>query len=356
VATDEQPEQAVGTFVEAATHWAAATTPDPRVAAALALGWRVGEALTWAGGGERPDGVADLGLGDDDRRAVLAGQIERVAKDLLRDATPPMPAGWTHPEVDALRTSLLTQLYIADDAIGKGFRLGHGLQQLCDPAAQERGARAEAASIPPLKRLLVDLGTKLPPHAGHSVRNSLTLWEEQIVEPGAAAALRRQGDTWRAILAGELAAKDILRLSDYVGTAEEVVERLRQLALRSLRRLWIGALVVVALIVLGVLILVLGKSSSAVTAGAGSLLAAFGLTWKGLGTMLGRAAAQGEQALWDAQVDWTIAYRATVTTAPPAAGTRLAHREHHVDTWRAWRARWPELDASEPGEPAQRGH
>jgi hypothetical protein len=307
VANDEQPEQAVGTFVEAATHWAAATTPDPRVAASLALGWRVGEALTWAGGGERPEGVADLGLGDGDRRAVLAGQIERMARELLGDATPPLPAAWSRAEVGTLRTSLLTQLYIVDDGVGKGFRLGHGLQQLCDPAAQDEGARAETASIPPLKQLLVDLGTKLPPHAGHSVRNSLTLWEEQIGESGAGAALRRQGDMWRAILAGELAAKDILRLSDYVGTAEEVVERLRQLVLRSLRRLWVGAVIVLALVVIGVLILVVGTSNSAITVGAGSLLAAFGLTWKGLGTLLGRAAAQGEQALWDSQVDWTIA-------------------------------------------------
>jgi hypothetical protein len=176
------------------------------------------------------------------------------------------------------------------------------------------------------------------------VRNSLTLWEEQIERDGAAQALRQQGDTWRAILAGELAAKDILRLSDYVGTAEEVVERLRQIALRSLRRLWIGALLVLALIVIGVLILAIGTTSGAVTAGAGSLLAAFGLTWKGLGTVLGRAAAQGEQALWDAQVDWTIAYRATVATEPPPPDPRIAHRGRHVSTWRAWRARWPELD------------
>jgi hypothetical protein len=267
-----------------------------------------------------------------------------MARELLGDATPPLPAAWSRAEVGTLRTSLLTQLYIVDDGVGKGFRLGHGLQQLCDPAAQDEGARAETASIPPLKQLLVDLGTKLPPHAGHSVRNSLTRWEEQIGEPGAATALRRQGDMWRAILAGELAAKDILRLSDYVGTAEEVVERLRQLVLRSLRRLWVGAVIVLALVVIGVLILVVGTSNSAITVGAGSLLAAFGLTWKGLGTLLGRAAAQGEQALWDAQVDWTIAYRATVTTEPPPPDPRIAHRGRHVETWRAWRARWPELD------------
>jgi hypothetical protein len=354
LATGEEPEDTVGTFVEAATHWAASITPDPRVSGALALGWRVGEALTWAAAGAdgRPPGVADLGLEDRDRWAVLAGQVERMAKDLLHDAIPALPAAWGRDEVDTLRTSLLTQLYIVDDSIGKAFRLGHGLQQLCDPAAEQVGARMEMASIAPLKQLLVDLGTKLPPHAGHSVRNSLTLWEEQITEPGAVEALRRQGNMWRAILTGELNAKDILRLSDYVGTAEEVVERLRQLVLRSLRRIWIVAVIVLALVVLGVLILVIGTSNGAVTAGAASLLAAFGLTWKGLGTLLGRAAAQGEQALWDAQVDWTIAYRATVSTGAPPTATRIEHRGRHVATWRAWRARWPELDA---GEPAQRG-
>src|SRR6185312_9521126 len=95
---------------------------------------------------------------------------------------------------------------------------------------------------------------KLPPHAGHSIRNSLTLWEEQI-GPDAADALRRQGESWRAILSGELAAADVLRLSDYVGTADEVVESLGRLARKSLPRLWRLGLLVLGLVALAVLIL-----------------------------------------------------------------------------------------------------
>jgi hypothetical protein len=249
-------------------------------------------------------------------------------------------------DVIAYRAAVLQALYIADDALGKAFRLGHGLQQFCDPAATDPGAAAELASIPPLKQLLIDLGSKLPPNAGHSVRNSLTLWEEQIGEPRAADVLVRQGEVWRGILSGELAAKDIMRLSDYIGTADEVVGRLRELALKSLPRLWRGALIVLVLIAAAVVFLLVSTSDASLAASATTLIAAFGLTWKGLGATIGKATAKGEQELWDAQLDWAIAYRATVSIDPEPSDPRTQQRQRHLQTFRDWRRRWPELDVT----------
>src|SRR3954454_7541359 len=82
------PQAALSAFAQAAVKWSAATAPDPKVAAALGLGWRVGEALTWAAAGTeaRPQGVADLGLDDTARWAVLLGQIERLRHDLVGSA------------------------------------------------------------------------------------------------------------------------------------------------------------------------------------------------------------------------------------------------------------------------------
>ena len=105
---------------------------------------------------------------------------------------------------------------------------------------------------------------------------------------------------------------------------------------RSLKRLWRGAVIVIALVVLAVTILITGTSDSAEVAAVSSLFAAFGLTWKGLGATVGKAAAKGEQAVWDAQVDWTIAFQVTVWLDAAARDKRSP-----LQQWRDWRTRWP---------------
>jgi hypothetical protein len=114
------------------------------------------------------------------------------------------------------------------------------------------------------------------------------------------------------------------------------------------------AVVVVLLIGLGlVLIFVPDKGDGHVAAGVTSLIAAFGLTWKAIGGFFGRAAAKGEQALWDAQVDWTIAYRCTVPLVEPGDGDAKHNRRNdHFATWKAWLERWPSLAGDDEGEVA----
>lgn len=83
------------------------------------------------------------------------------------------------------------------------------------------------------------LSSELPPNAAHTLRNSLFLWEGQIHryrEPDDIAKTLR-----RMVILGDhvkrpVRPQDILRLSDYVGTAEEVVRRLRDVAYGAVAR------------------------------------------------------------------------------------------------------------------------
>jgi hypothetical protein len=354
---------AAGSFGSAATTW---TTPsaDPLVSASFLLGWRVGLALSWAADGKRepwPDD--DPGLAEDERWSVLTGQIENAAKKLIGHeisaALPAEPDRDAATAVKAVRRELLRELYVQDHFRGMAFTLGGQLEALCIGSDREALARG----IPDVSKPLLALATSLPPNAAHSVLNSLALWSEQLKAHGRQFApehIRRQGGIWRSILAGDVAARDLLHLSDYVGTAEEVVARLHEFALKALRRhLLIPAVLALVLLAGGILLLLF---SDKVAAGATGVVAALGLSWKGLGQYLGNAAAKGEQALWDAQMDWTIAYRATISVRKPSAVTkgerakanwaRMRHagdpsdrrRTTHYYVWQKWLLSWPDFE------------
>jgi hypothetical protein len=352
----------LGELEQAATHWAPAAG-DPSISAAFLLGWRIGLAHDWAAKRQHvpwPDD--DPGLDDgDDRWAVLKGQIAASAQRLAGAAALPdlgaaPPAAQT---VDACRRALLQRLYTGDQFHGIAFTLGVNLEVLCAGGGDLR------AAIPRVKLPLIALASRFPPHAAHAVINSLTLWEEQLgrhaLDP---EKLRRQGGVYRSVLSGDVAAVDLLRLSDYIGTAEQVVAQLHTFAIRALRsQLAIPAVVAFLLLAGGLAAMFL---SDKVAAGATSVLVALGLSWKGIGQYFGRAAAQGEQALWDGQLDWSIAYRATVSLRDPSgiamrevvfarARRRLRRQrpqrgQEHYDIWQKWLRTWP--DSALTGRPS----
>jgi hypothetical protein len=320
-------------------------TTDPMVSIAFVLGWRSGQAVRWP---PPDDGDDAPGLNTEARWAVLSGQIDQAQLRLephvssLPSFGPQRP-----PESEDVYQRVLAKLYIAHDSLGKACRLGYLLQAFCC------GAATTAAALTEIKLLLVGLTTKLPDNAAHVVINSLTLWEDTIAQETAdATRLRRQGVVWRAFLSGDTAPRDVLHLSDYVGTADEVIGRVQELGRRALRgRLKALAITVVVLIVVGIAVLIrFHADASGVTAGAASLLAAFGLTWKGIGQFFGHAVATAEQSLWDAQLDWTVAYRATIGPAP-AGANRAKRRDQHVTRWMSWQKDWPNTEGDpEPSD------
>jgi hypothetical protein len=362
----DAPAAGLSEFAGAAAKWTR-QTGDPKLCAAFLLGWRIGLALDWAAKGEHelwPDD--DPGLSEGDVRwAVLTGQIEQAAKDLTGEAgSRALPELGTAPPVkdsttvDAYRRAVLQRLYVSEQFRGLAFALGAQLEGMC--AGTRRVARAQPAEdarralkadIAEVKKPLLGLATKLPPNAAHSVINSLTLWEEQLDrhEGDFADKLRTQGGVWRSVLSGDVAAKDLLHLSDYIGTAEQVVARLHEFALRALRgQLVVPALLALVLLVAGVLVMVL---SDKVAAGATSVVVALGVSWKGIGQYFGRAAAQGEQALWNGQLDWSIAYRATISLRDPTTigmrdvmFARSRGRRGHYQTWQKWLRAWPDFE------------
>ena len=123
--------------------------------------------------------------------------------------------------------------------------------------------------------------------------------------------LLRQGRRWHDVLAGDVSGKDGLRLTDYVGAADSVAGKLWQTAQQVVARFKVW-LIVAFLIAAGGVILIFVGTKGTIGAGITAMFAAFGLTWKGIGEFFGRAAAKGEEQLWDAEIDWAIAYRFTV--------------------------------------------
>jgi hypothetical protein len=313
--------------------WAHPPPGDPKISQSFLLGWRVALAT-----GTLED-IDYLGLDGAALGKVLKAQIVGAAKELVTGDAIALPELGDLPAPEAFHHDLLAAIAATDPVLARAFHLGLSLQRFCD------GTTVAAGEIAELKKLLLALASKFPPNAAHSVLNSLTLWEGRTP---VCDQLQRQGHVWRPILAGEVAAKDLLHLSDYVGTAEQVVGRLRDITRQALKSQlkWLVGLVAL-LIVAGVVLLLNTDTSGGVTAGAGALLAAFGLSWKGIGQYLGRAAAKGEQALWDAQVNWTIAYRMTIKDEAIVPLANATRRKGHQEEWQAWHAKWPdfELDA-----------
>jgi hypothetical protein len=359
-----------GGLKSTATQW---TVPsgDPLVAASFLLGWRVGLALSWAADGKRQTWPDDEpGLDDDERWSILKGQIERGAQKItgkpiggedehvIPRPRPQAPDAQAAAALTGVRAELAGRLYVEDHFRGMAFTLGGRLEAVCIGG----GAGALAQAIPELSQALLALATSLPPNAAHSVLNSLALWREQLrgerkleCKP---ERLREQGGIWRSILAGDVAARDLLHLSDYVGTAEQVVASLHEFAVKALRRHLLLPALLALLFLLGGIALLLFSDKAA--AGATSVVAALGLSWKGIGQYLGKAAAKGEQALWNGQIDWTIAYRATISLAKPTpmprglgarwkrmrrAGEPSERRSRsHYEIWQEWLYTWPDFE------------
>jgi hypothetical protein len=326
-------EDLIDTVAKESIAWTHPPPGDPKVSQSFLLGWRVGLAT-----GTLED-IDYLGLDGAALGKVLKAQIAGAAKDLITGDGVPVPALGDLPAPTSYHQDLLAAIAATDPVLARAFHLGITLQRFCDGDAVPADTTAE------LKKLLLALASKFPPNAAHSILNSLTLWEGRTPVDD---QLQRQGHVWRPILAGEVAPKDLLHLSDYVGTAEQVVARLRDVTRQALKgSLRLLVVLILVLIVAGVVLLLNTDTSGGVTAGAGALLAAFGLSWKGIGQYLGRAAAKGEQALWDAQVNWTIAYRMTIRDAVVVKPANATRRRGHQDQWQTWHEKWPdfELDA-----------
>jgi hypothetical protein len=345
------PSAAASAFAEAlagaARRGLPEPAPDPRAAEAFALGWQI--AVLYRPEQRRvatPAAEADLpSIGRLSEAQIIGLGLDRVQVAVhglhgkLSDAglDPPDITGLrsqivatTTPEdrrdlVRTLHLQLNSVLGAADFRLGKAYGLGRAIADTCRNPGSLADLRAELADarMATLVSWLDDLSSAFPPHAGHSVRESLRAWHAwatTATDPAPDevwALLRRQGDLWRALLSGEKLGTDMLEIDNYLDAAERLLARTRALVWRFVRRFPVLVALVVALFAGGVALIVIGSSSASVVAGLGSVLAAVGLTWRGVGGTVGNVVAGLERPLWGAELDKAITGAITLLPGEP---------------------------------------
>jgi hypothetical protein len=246
----------------------------------------------------------------DDELKQLSDCIESAQEDARREAAV------------AADAKVLSALSAADFRLGKAYGIGAALLNLTTRPAPEATLASHLSSerIAPVIAAIDDLSSALPAHAGHGVRDSVREWQKSVeqksdVAPDATETwlqLARQGELWRAVLAGEKAAPDLLEIDDYVDAADRLSNRMRGAAVALAKRFPEVCAAILLLLVLGALLIAFTDSEAAIVAGAGTILAALGLTWRGVGRSLGGLAGKLEQPLWGAEIDIAVTQAITL--------------------------------------------
>jgi len=254
-------------------------------------------------------------------------------KERLKDAERRSEAGHVENRVAAV-------LGAVDFKLGKAYGAGRALLNLTSRPAPGAtlASHLTEARVAPVVAAIDDLSSALAPHAGHSVRASIHEWRTSVTGGSVVAAehdetwlaLARQGELWRALLAGEKSGLDMLEIEDYVDAAERLSKRMRTVVLRAVTKFPEVVILVVGLLAVGIVVLVAFRdSAAAIVAGAGTILASVGLTWRGAGRSLGGLAGKLEQPLWGAELDVAITEAITLLERedPKRRDTAAARRK-----------------------------
>ena len=265
---------------------------------------------------------------------------------LTRLATPVTAAGLTLPSpqlvgrcvtgsagvragaLGDLHVELRSTLGAADVRIGRAYALGCALSDTCNSPRDAAGLRKrlKPSKVARLRTALDDLASAFPPHAASVVNKTLCRWSEALWPAPPSTTTRRrhgghpapppllgdadlltyaarQGQMWRALLAGDKRGEDMLRPADYVQAAGLAAGQMRTLTRRLITRFPLLTLVVLTLFGGGVALMLLVSGSGSIAAGTVTMLTGLGITWKGVGAAAGRV----EQHLWGAELDVAIA-------------------------------------------------
>jgi hypothetical protein len=308
---------------------------DPKVIAAIRLGWvmtevTAGWTLEPVPDGLAPDGcvraqgrllktlITALGLGDVTPDAVIAALATGDARESGR----------------ALETDIVVGLVGADVRLPRAFALGGGLRALLggeangppapdDTPADTAGHEAVAGLIDNLD----PLSSSLPSHAARSVANSMTSWTGSP-DADKPRLLTAQVVLWRAILVGEKKGTDLLEPDDYLLAGRKLARRYLKTALHS-PWVYVAGALAVALFAGGIVLLLTRSHAGDVAAGVSGVLAGLGVTWKGIGGVAGKLAARLEEPVWGAELDTAITGAITLSTpsgAKPPGGGGYADR------------------------------
>lgn len=259
-----------------------------------------------------------------------------------REATPEFNAARFKKAVFDLHCDLLGELTATDARYGRAYGLGRALCDLCRKPSNDAAVISEftPGRVATLRGWLEELTTAFPAHSAHSVSSSLNNWSAWANDAAtdktkARALARRQGELWRAILSGEKRPQDLLEISDYLDAAADAAQQAAKAVRRTVARFALLSALVIVLVLVGVGLLIVGGASTDI-AGATSLLAAVGLTWKGVGTALGKLAGKLEAPMWGAVIDRAVSHAVTLIEfpKPPKQNTSIAQRTQiRFDPW-----------------------
>ncbi len=311
---------------------------DPQLMVSFALGWQMSELYNpgrWPGKDAQPD--ADLpGLGElgGSQRAELGlrqiqvgltsleNKIKAAGLDVpsVAEAEGKLPAAKPEETYRAaifkLHVELLTTLTATHFRLGKSYGLGRALADTTRLPEDLKSLHEQLHlhRIATLRAWISDLTSLFPPHAGHSVNDSLNEWvtwaeaqsEDGPLDTKNKRLLRRQGERWRALLSGEKRGTDDLELSEYVDAGVQAFSHTGKLAWQFAKRFLPGIIAVLILIAGSLALVLTNPDAGEAAAGGLGLLASIGITWKGVGATLGKALAQAERPIWEAALDVEI--------------------------------------------------
>jgi hypothetical protein len=300
----------------------AQTTGDLTVIAAIELGWLLRElAHNWPLN-PQPAGI-ELLTGEW-RKAQANGLTAQITALKLTELTAETKAvsdmvnalngdpddvepGPLDPTITkALVSAVRVALVGAGAKYVSAYVLGDGMRAII-PDEDEEAIGPTPAMISALDML----SSALPSHAARSVANSMSLWERPDGDPNRSLRVA-QVALWRAVIVGEKKGTELLEPKDYLKAAGELEHKyFQQIAAgRPFRVIAASASVLFGA---GILALCLETKTGVTLAGISGVLAALGLTWKGIGGTVGEIVGKLETPVWGAELDTAITDVITLT-------------------------------------------
>ena len=307
---------------------------DPAVSNSLQLGWMVEDILMG-----RVTLPTNLPLPNESAYPAQAIQLKTLLATLELDAVADAQTVVTKlasgsaaaTEAEPWEPKLAGALVGADIRFGRSYAVGRQLNALANgPGTLEA---LKQASLDTTIAALDDLSTGLPPHAARGVANSIRRWQVLENDPPD-GTLRAQCRLWRTILTGEKKSTELLEPENYLDAGERLAVKLRATATSVLKQYLVWVVLIAALFIAGVCVLAFAPNHAGTTAaGLSGVLAALGLSWKGIGGTLGKLAGRLEAPLWGAEVDGAVTDAVTLIHQPrPPSRSALAGRTTRLET------------------------
>jgi hypothetical protein len=325
---------------------------DPRAMAAIQLGWVMGSLITPGAQTPMPSGFPiSVETVYKAKALEFDSLLSRVKVDVAPgpDALKAMLSRGQPAATEAAdwEPSLVAALLGAEVRLAKAYGVGRQLNVL----AYDPQASLTSDAVTGMVDALDDLTSALPPHAGRAVANSVRSLQ-RATQPPTRLLLDAQCELWRIVLTGEKRATELLEPENYIDAAEKLAVELRATGTVLLRQYAVWVLLIVALVLAGgAILLFVPGGASKTAAGVSGILLALGLTWKGVGTSLGKLAGQLEAPLWGAELDGAVTAAITLGAPAPAKPTLRQRRRIKGGDYAGRTKRRPGIDpAAKAGE------